>query len=223
MAAQQSPLSPGAQKVVQPGQTPCQQAQALNKAQLSADAVKALAHGLPEHKAVQWAAASAEKVANPAHAPDFQAIQAAKTFASNPSPANLQAAALAAGKTDHKTPGAWAAQAAAWSGKGGGLTQHAVAGAVMLAAAQNGKKISPPGMSAPKLQEPKVPEIPKPKAPMFQLPFFKKPSLPVPAAPQLPAVGSDGLKLTPPQRASMAKSCEPFLKLGCDIGHGKAG
>ena len=152
MPTPQNHLSPAAQKVVQPGQTPCQQAQALNKQQLSSDAVKSLAHGLPEQKSVQWAATSAEKVSNPAHTTDFQAIQTAKAWTKNPTPANQQAAALAAAKTDYKTPGAWAAQAAAWSGKGGGLTGHAVHGSVMLAAAQGGKPISPPGVAAPKLR-----------------------------------------------------------------------
>jgi len=219
-------LSPAAQKVVQPGMTPCQQAQALNKQQLSSDAVKSLAHGLPEPAAVKWAAASAEKVANPAHTTDFQAIQAAKAWTQNPTPATQQAAALAASKTDFKTPGAWAAQAAAWSGKGGGLTAHATTGAVLLAAAQGGKPISPPGAAAPKIAVPKpAVDIPKPKVPAFQMPFFKRPAVPaVPAmqAPKLPAPGPDGLSLTPPQRAEMAKNCDPYLKMGCDIGHGRA-
>jgi hypothetical protein len=219
-----SPLSPAAQKVVQPGQTPCEQAQALNKQQLSSDAVKSLAHGLPEHAAVKWAAASSEKVANPAHAADSQAISAAKAWTQNPTPANQKAAALAASKTDFKTPGAWAAQAAAWSGKGAGLTAHAVTGSVLLAAAQGGKPISPPAAAVPKMTAPQMaaPTLQKPKAPGFQLPFFKKPALSAPQAPQAPKMGPDGLALTPPQRAEMAKNCDPFLKLGCDIGKGRA-
>jgi hypothetical protein len=223
MAADQNYLSPAAQQVVKPGMTPCQQAQALNQKQLSSDAVKSLAHGLPEQKSVQWAAASAEKVSNPAHKPDFEAIQAAKAWSQNPTPENQKAAALVAAKTDHKTPGAWAAQGAAWAGSGKGLTGHATSGAVMLAAAQGGKPISPPGVAAPKLEVPKVPEIAKPAAPTFHLPFFKKPAAPpLPQAPQVPTQGPDGLTLTPPQRAEMAKNTDPFLKLGCDIGSGRA-
>jgi hypothetical protein len=223
-----SPLSPGAQKVVQPGQTPCQQAQALNSKQMPVDAVKSLAHGLPEHSAVKWASMSASKVANPAHVPDSQALSAAHAWTQNPTPANQQAAALAASKTDFKTPGAWAAQAAAWSGKGGGLTQHAVSGSVLLSAAQGGKPISPPSasassVSAPKMAAPNPAAPPTPKAPAFQMPFFKKPAAPALEAPKAPpSPGPDGLALTPPQRAEMAKNCDPFLKLGCDIGHGKA-
>ncbi|HEY3853928.1 MAG TPA: hypothetical protein VGO67_06015 [Verrucomicrobiae bacterium] len=207
-------LSPAAQKVIQPRQTPCQQAQALNKQQLSMDAVKSLAHGLPEPAAIKWAAVSAEKVANPAHAADSQAIQAAKAWTQNPTPATQHAAGLAASKTDFKTPGAWAAQAAAWSGRGGGLSGHAVTGTVLLAAAQGGKPISPPGVSAPVIA---VPTMLVPKASVFQLPFFKKPAAQAP-----PTLGPDGLTLTPAQRLKMSKNCDPFLKLGCDIGTGRA-
>jgi hypothetical protein len=201
--------------------TPCQQAQALNQKQLSHDAVKSMAHGLPERDSVKWAAASAEKVSNPAHKPDLNAIQAAKAWAQNPNPESQKAAALAASKTDYQTPGAWAAQAAAFAGKGGGLAPHAVTGAVLLAAAQGGKPISPPGAAAPKIEAPKVPALAAPKAPAFKFPFFKRPS-PAPAAPQVAAPGPDGLTVTPAQRAEMAKNCDPYLKLGCDIGTGRA-
>ena len=78
-------LSPAAKQIIKPGMTPCEKAQALNQQQLSSDAVKSMAHGLPEPKAVQWATASAEKVSNPAHTTDFQAIQAAKAWCQNPS------------------------------------------------------------------------------------------------------------------------------------------
>src|SRR5262245_55299686 len=118
-------LSPAAQKIIQPGMTPCQQAQTLNQHQLSADAVKSLAHGLPEKQSVQWATASAEKVSNPAHTTDFAAIESAKAWSKNPTAENQKAAALAAAKTDYKTPGAWAAQSAAWAGSGKGLTGQA--------------------------------------------------------------------------------------------------
>ena len=223
MAAEPDYLSPAAREIVKPGQTPCEQAKALNSQHLSPDAVKSLANGLPERDAVKWAGASAEKVANPAHVPDSQAIQAAKAWTQNPTPANQQAAALAASKTDYQTPGAWAAQAAAWAGKGGGLTPHAVAGSVLLAAAQGGKPISPPGVSAPSLDTPKLAmEAVKPKAPGFQWPFLKKPAVPVPEVPQVAVPGPDGLVITPAQRAEMAKNCNPFLNLGCDIGQGRA-
>jgi hypothetical protein len=132
-------LSPAAKETVKPGMTPCQQAQALNQKELSSDAVKSMAHGLPERDSVKWAAASAEKVSNPAHQPDLEAIRAAKAWTQNPTPEAQKAAALAASKTDFQTPGPWAAQGAAWAGSGTGLTAHAVTGAVLLAAAQGGK------------------------------------------------------------------------------------
>jgi len=220
-------LSPGGKQVVKPGMTPCQQAQALNEKQFSHDAVKSLAHGLPEQKAVQWAGASAEKVASPAHKADMEAILAAKAWAKNPTAETQKAASLAAAKTDFKTPGAWAAQAAAFAGSGKGLTAHAVSGAVLLAAAQGGKPISPPGAAAAaiKMEAPKLPGIAKPAAAGLQISSLKKPAVAapkvpqVPQAPQVPKLGPDGLNLTPAQRSEMAKNCEPFLKLGCQIGH----
>ncbi len=217
-------LSPAAKGIVKPEMTPCQQAQALNQKELSSDAVKSLAHGLPERDSVKWAAASAEQVANPAHQADLEAIQAAKVWVQNPTPETQKAAAAAAAKSDFQTPGAWAAQGAAWAGGGGGLTAHAVTGAVLLAAAQGGKPVSPPGVASPKPDIPELAaEVAKPKAPRFQLPFFKKPAPPAAAEiPQVPTVGPDGLSLTPAQRTEMAKNCEPFLKLGCDIGRGQA-
>lgn len=204
--------------------TPCQQSQALNQKELSSDAVKSMAHGLPERDSVKWASASAEKVSNPAHKADMEAIQAAKAWTQNPTPEAQKAAGAAAAKTDFQTPGAWAAQGAAWAGTGGGLTAQAVTGAVLLAAAQGGKPISPPGVAAPKLDAPKMAaEVAKPKASRFQLPFFKKPAAPAaPEVPQVPAVGPDGLTLTPAQRTEMAKNCDPYLKQGCDIGSGRA-
>ena len=226
MPANQEYLSPAAQAKVQPGQTPCQQSKALNKEGLSTDAVKSLAHGLPEKDSIKWASASAEKVSNPAHQADCQAIQAAKAYCQNPNPDTQKAAALAAANTDHQTPGAWAAQSAAWAGAGGGLSAHAVTGAVLLAAAAGGKPIPPPGapgLGAPKLDVPTLAaQVAQPKAPRFQLPFFKKPVPPELPKPEVAIPGPDGLTLTPSQRAEMTKNCDPYLQLGCDIGHGKA-
>jgi hypothetical protein len=241
-------LSPGAQQVVKPGMTPYQQAQALHQKQLSTDAVKSLAHGMPENKSVQWAAASAEKVSNPAHTTDLQAIQSAKAWCRNPTPQNQQLAGQAASNAGHQTPGSWAAQAAASAGKGGTLTPHAVTGAVLLSAAQGGKPIAPSGPSIPQQGASQASETGKPTTSRFQLPFFKKPTTTAPTAlapttgtlqtqkpgpmstqPQTPAQssptpppGPDGHSLTPAQRATMSKNIEPFLKLGCDIGQGKA-
>lgn len=222
-SAKVSILSEPAQELIVPGQTPCQQAKALNQQQLSPDAVKAMANGLPERDSVWWASQSARKVANPAHVPDLEAIQAAEAWAKNPTPQAQQVASLAAQKAGFQTPGAWAAQGAAWAGAGGGLTAQAVTGAVLLAAGQAGKPIPPPVAAAdftkPQIAAPKLAaELAKPQASKFQLPFFKKPAL---EAPKLAVPGPDGLSLTPPQRAEMAKNVQPYLDLGCDVGSGK--
>lgn len=207
-----------------PGQTPCEQAKALNQQGLPKDAVNTMAYQLPEKDAVKWASASAEKVANPAHPADWEALQAAKAWSADPSPATQQAAAEAALKSGHQTPGAWAAQAAAWSG-GAGPTPHAVSGAVLLAAAQSGKPIPPsvaglnqPGV--PKLAA-GLPKLAKPNAPELAA-KMAKPELAKVGVPEVPVpVGPDGLALTPPQRAEMAKNCDPFLEMGCKIGKGQ--
>jgi len=198
--------------------TPVQQAQLLQQHQMPGEAVKSLAHGLPERDAVKWAEASAEKVSSPAHPADVAAIKAAKAWSQNPTPGTQQAAGQAALKAGHNTPGAWAAQAAALAGTG--HTPHAVAGSVMLAAAQGGKPVPPTGVVVPPLVAPPIPEPPKPAAPGMKLPFFKKPA--APAAPEVAAQGPDGLTLTPTQRAEMTKNTDPYIKLGCDIGQGKA-
>jgi hypothetical protein len=222
MLPEQHGISPAAKEIVKPGMTPCQQAHALNEKHLSSDAVKSMAHGLPERDSVKWATASAERVSNPAHKADLDAIHAAKAWAHNPTPETQKAAGLAAGKTDFQTPGAWAAQGAAWSGTG--LTPHAVSGAVMLAAAQGGKPISAPGAAAPKLDALHLSqELSKPKMSALESPLLKKPGgLTTPEVPQAAIKGPDGLTLTHAQRGEMAKNCDPFLKLGCDIGHGRA-
>lgn len=223
MEIEQEFLSSAAQGVVSPRQTPCEQAKALNQQGLSKDAVSTMANRLPEKDAVKWATASAEKVSNPTHQADWEAIQAAKAWTANPTPDAQNAAALAASKTDFQTPGAWAAQAAAWSG-GAGPTPQAVSGAVLLAAAQAGLPIPAQPASAPSLAKPEVAapklaaELAKRQAPKFQIPMLQKPAIKVP---QVAAPGPDGLSLTPPQRAEMAKNVKPYLELGCEIGSGR--
>jgi len=193
----------------------------LNQKELPVDAVKSMAHDLPERKSVWWAAQSARKVANSANTSDFEAIQAAETWVKNPTSQTQKLASVAASKTDFQTPGPWAAQAAAWAGAGGGLSAHAVAGAVLLAAAQAGKPISAPAVSAPTVSTPELAaKFAKPEAPQLSLPVMQKPALTPP--PQVPAVtGPDGLTLTPAQRAEMTKNVDPYIKLGCDVSHGR--
>lgn len=217
-------VSPAAKSVVVPGQTPCEQAKTLNQQGLSKDAVNTMANRLPEKDAVKWASVSAEKVANPANPADWEALQAAKAWSADPSSATQKAAALAAQKSGFQTPGAWAAQAAAWSG-GAGPTPHAVAGAVLLAAAQAGQPIPPvaSGLTQPELPKlaAEVPKLVKPNSPELagKLAKLELAKLGVPQG-SVP-VGPDGLYLTAPQRAGMAKNCEPFLDMGCRIGRGE--
>ncbi len=227
MPPDQSYLSPGAQNAVKPGMTPCDQAHALNDQGMSHDAVKSLAYQLPEHDSIKWATASADKVSNPAHTSDFAALQAAKDYVKSPSPETQKAASLAASKTDFQTPGAWAAQSAGFAGAGGGLVPHAVTGTVLLAAAQGGHQISPPGPpKAPgplDLAMPGKPVAPDlPGKPTLAVPKLARPDLPTPKAPEIAVPGPDGLTLTKPQRAEMSKNTKPFLNLGCKIGKGQA-
>jgi hypothetical protein len=221
------PLQPESSQLLTPTQTPAEYLQTLQQHHQSEDSIKLLAHGMPDRESTWWATQSAQKVANPANAADQEAIQAAETWVKNPSAATQQQAAAAAAKTDYQTPGAWAAQAAAWAqapGSGAGipgappipaapgmpaaptaprLTPHAASGAVMLAAAMSAQ--------------------PLPAKPHFQaapLPAMEKPALvaptlamPKPAIPPTPP--------TPQQKAEMAKIHEPFIKTGTDIASGR--
>ncbi|MCX8155646.1 MAG: hypothetical protein N3J91_04225 [Verrucomicrobiae bacterium] len=214
-------LSPTARKIAKLGRTPCEQARALNQQQLSYDAVKALAYGLPEQKAVTWACASAERVANPANTADGEALHAAKQWAMNPTPEGQKAAAEAAAKTGFQTPAAWAAQSAAWAGSGAGLTAQAVVGAVMLAAAQAGKPIPASGGILPPSPSLKAPAIDPGLVTDMKMPVQKLPATSLTEISQVPDMGPDGLSLTLEQRREMAKNVEPFLDLGCDVGQGK--
>jgi len=106
---------PPAQQLLTPQQTPAQYLNLLEKKQLSEESVKLLAYGLPERESVWWATQCAQKVSSPLNLPDEAAIKAADAWVKNPSELTKKAAADAAAKTDFQTPGAWAAQAAAWS------------------------------------------------------------------------------------------------------------
>lgn len=105
-----------------------------------------LAHALPAPKAVLWASESCDLVRSRQSPADQQAAAKARAWAVNPSVANRQAATDAAAAADYAGPGAWAAQAAAWSAAPAeaaqndpevtaGLVGKAVAGSVMLSAA----------------------------------------------------------------------------------------
>jgi hypothetical protein len=170
---QQYKPAPPARDLLTPAHTPPQYLTALRQQQLPEESVKFLAYGLPEREAVWWAVQCAQKVSSPANQPDQAAIKAADAWVKNPSPATQKAAGDAAAQSDFKTPGPWAAQAAAWvktppppgpvpppppspvaavppNPPPPRLCPHAVVGAVMLAVAIQGKKLSPlPGAPLP--------------------------------------------------------------------------
>jgi hypothetical protein len=217
---------PEAKALLTPAQTPAEYLQTLRANQLSEESIRFLAHGLPDREATWWAAQSARQVANPANPADGEAIRAADAWVKNPTPATQQAAAAAAAKTDYQTPGAWAAQAAAWSQPPATppvpglsapvapslpgvpvapavprLTPHAASGAVMLAAALAAK----PQIAVPKVAAPPMPTLEKPALPKGQLP----------TAPELPQPPP-----TPKQRAETARAQAPFVTLGMAVAKG---
>lgn len=136
----------------------------LLQQQKPVEAVSFLAHALPEKDAVRWAAQSCEMVSGQQSAEDQKAAEASRRWLAQPNEANQQQAAAAAAQAAHAGPGAWSAQAAAWSAPTAvpgrvapvtvpsGLVGQAVTGSVMLAAA-----LSHPGF---KLPVPAVPGVP---------------------------------------------------------------
>ena len=210
---------PEALQLLKPNLAPNQYVDSLQQNHLSDESIKFLAHGMPERESVWWATQSAQKVATPANPADHAAIQAADAWVKNPSEATRQQAAAAAAKTDFQTPGAWAAQAAAWSQPKvpapvppgtpavPRLTPHAVSGSVMLAAAMAAKPPAPPKLAVP---QSKAPAAPAP--PALTVPKMTPPAIPIPEAPK---------PLTPQQRVEVAKAHEPFVNLGTDIASGR--
>ena len=128
----------------------------LLRQQKPVEAVSFLAHALPERDAVRWAAQSCEMVSGQQSAEDQRAAETSRRWLAQPNEANRQEAGAAAAAAAHAGPGAWSAQAAAWSapsfGTGNaspepvpsGLVGQAVTGSVMLAAA-----MSHPGFKLP--------------------------------------------------------------------------
>jgi hypothetical protein len=227
--------SPEAQSLQVPGQTPAQYLQALKQHQLSGESIKFLAHGMPDREATWWATQSAQKVAPPSNPADLAAIQAADAWVKNPTPATQQAAAAAAAKTDYQTPGAWAAQAAAWSQPPAPALPAAPA--VPAAPGVAGPKVAIPGQP-PVLTPPPTPRLaplaasgavmlaaahaakpPMPKAPSAPAIALEKPALP--AVPPLPKPPEPPKPMTPHERAATAKAHQPFINTGMDIASGK--
>jgi Family of unknown function (DUF6931) len=113
--AAKSNADPASKALIKPGMSSSEYVHALEQNKQSVDAVKALAHGMPEQDSVCWACKSSQQVGDKLNPEEKAATQAAEAWVKNPTEANKAAAAAAASKTDFKGPGGWAAQAAAWS------------------------------------------------------------------------------------------------------------
>ncbi|WP_426956423.1 DUF6931 family protein [Muricoccus radiodurans] len=111
------------------------------------EAVRLVAHALPKREAVWWCCMCARAVPDPAlPAPDAEALAAAENWVRRQDEATRRAAMAAAQRTGFRSPEAWAAVAAFWSGGSMApegspdvppaphLTGVAIAGGVMLAA-----------------------------------------------------------------------------------------
>jgi hypothetical protein len=212
--AQQSQLSPAAQALVKPQQTPAQHLQAMQDQHLGPDMVKTLAHGMPDREGVHWAAQSAEKVSDKLPPHEVQAMKAAQAWAKNPTPANQAAAGDAAAQGGRRGPGSLAAQGAAWSQPATPalpgalatprLTPHAVSGSVLMASAlQAHPALAMPAMTAPAIQTP-------------------KPTLPEIQAPQLAGqVAPPSLAVPKEVQEQTFQQQHPFIAMGLEIAAGK--
>ena len=201
---------PAAQALMQPNHTPAEYLNVLEQKKMSGDAINVLAHGMPERESVHYACQSSQKVAGQMAPADKNALEAAQAWVKNPSEATKAKAAAAAAKTDHQGPGAWAAQAAAFSSSptgaapAAGLTGHAASGSVQLASAMANKPAAP---QAPVTQSPAL------KAPVLAAPTSEAPKLAQPELTPSP--------MTVAQQEEAAKVHQPFIDLGKDIASGK--
>nr|WP_255575294.1 hypothetical protein [Caldovatus aquaticus] len=111
------------------------------------EAMRLIAHALPKREAVWWACMCARAVPDPAlPPPDRAALEAAERWVRRPDEASRRAAEAAAQQTRFRSPEAWAAMGAFWSGGSMAppgqpavppaehLTGVAVAGSVVLSA-----------------------------------------------------------------------------------------
>ena len=211
--------SPEAQALYQPGQSPSEYLQVLEKNQKPMESVNLLAHGMPEKDSVKWAAESSKLVGDKLNPAEQKALAAADKWLADPTPANQAAAGEAAAATNGTGPGGWTAQAAAWaqpaaqgaqagstaagggSGAAAGMAAAAAAGAVMLAA----------GL----VDKPAMPDTPRPTV---EIPKAKLPKLEIPKAPAAPEVP----KMKPAEVAAFSKKLKPFMDLGKKIASGQA-
>jgi hypothetical protein len=146
---QQVALSPEAKALGAPGIAAPALFDAFVAQGLHVDAVRFLARGLPKREAVWWACLCARDRLPPDAPPAVQAaLKAAEDWVYKPTEENRRAAWARAEAATFETPSSWAAVGAFWSGgslsppenpvvpPGEHLTGLAVAGSIMLAAAQ---------------------------------------------------------------------------------------
>jgi len=213
--AQIARLSPEMDSIVQTCESPSELVHRLQAAHYSHDAVKVLAHGMEPRNAIGWAVKSAQRGGISRDPADDAAARAAEAWVTSPGDKTLAAAAAAAAKTDFQGPGAWAAQAVAFTRPqlkvlevphrppiklpvAEGLCAQAVAGAVMISAART--------------REGSVPAAPLPSRPAKTLP----PVVVVPAGKPQPAPPTSAA-----ERKAAAPSIDPFIELGKDVAGGK--
>lgn len=120
------------------------------------EAMRLIAHALPKREAVWWGCMCARAMPSADNLPaDAEAVQAAEAWVRRPEDAPRRAAMAAAQKGGFRSPEAWAAVGAFWSGgsmapegapvvpPGEHLTGVAVVGAVLLAALRHSPEKAP--------------------------------------------------------------------------------
>lgn len=141
-------LEPGPAAAIAGLQTAAEAVERLEAGGFGNDALRLAAHALPKREAVWWACMCAAAVPDPALAPaDAAARLAAEAWVRKPTDDALRRAAWeAAQKTAYRSPEAWAAVGAFWSGgsmspvgqpavpPADHLTGVAISGAVVMAA-----------------------------------------------------------------------------------------
>lgn len=236
--------SPAAHALLKPTQTPAEYLNTLEQHKQSMDAVNVLSHGMPERESVWWACQSSRQVETKLNPADKSALSAAESWVKNPTAQTKAAAAAAASKTDYTGPGAWAAQAAAWSQPPNlnAVVPTLAAPAVPKVAAPavpSMGAVAVPKLAAPAIAMPTMPALTAPavsgsvllaaglvnRPAMSALP---KPKLQVPtvAMPKLQAPTLSAPSLTPPQIPPVdldkqADMLHPFINLGKDVASGK--
>ena len=210
-----------AQGLLKPGQSSSEYIHALQQNQQSMDAVKGLAHGMPEQDSVKWACESSRKVADKLNPEETAALEAAEGWVKNPTAGAQTAAQAAASKTDFSGPGGWAAQAASWAK----APQAASAGSAPSMPAA-GPAAAAPGLAAPAVVGAvllaagltKRPAMPPPQKPKLDATTIQKArDLAVPKTPQ---PGAAPGATSAPDQSKLAKLLDPFIDLGKSIAAG---